>query len=706
MAVGTPSTGSGKLYCQWELSSSSGNALISMYRGKMVKFDAATLQGPALTWWNAKRFNELALICPRMGEPERVKVHAYIQGLTDNIKGKVTSFKPANLNEAVRMAHKLMEQKLQARDERILEGKKQKWENYQSGNSSAMVTAPTNEKVSSGSLPLCECCFTHHVGPCTFKCHKYGKLGHKARYCNEKNVAMGANAQPILTCYDCGEQVHTSNRCPRKFKQAENREVRGRTCAIKDAEPQGTNVVTGTFLLNNHYASVLFDSGSDKSLVDTKFNSMLNIDPVKIGASYEAELADGRVVSTDTIFKGFTLNLVNHIFEIDLIPIELGTFDVIIGMDWIVKHNAVIVCGEKVVRIPYRNKTLIVESDKGVSRLKERRLEDVPVIHDFLEELPRLPPPRKVEFQIDLVPGAEPVTPAPYRLEPSKMRELLDKEEHGKHLKIILELLKKERFGVHVDPAKIEAIKNWAAPTTPTEVRQFLRLAGYYRSVARRHKRFVVYCDASLKGYGAVLMQREKVTTYASRKLKTNVVANALSRKKRNKPLRFRALMMTVHNDLPKQIRIAQKEAMKRKNVRAENLERLVKSDKMYQDLKLLYWWPDMKDDIATYVSLRKGTMRFGKHRKLSPHYIWPFKIIVRVGPVAYTSELPEDLKGIHNTFHVSNLKKCLAEGDIVVPLDEIQLDDKFHMIEEPVEVVNREVKRLKKSRIPIVEVR
>ncbi|GKE15474.1 hypothetical protein Tco_1423051 [Tanacetum coccineum] len=99
--------------------------------GKKVKFVVATLQGPALTW-----FNELALMCPRMVGPERVKVNAYIRGLTDNIKGEVASSKPANLNEAVRMAYKLMEQKSQARDERILEGKKRKWESFQSGNSS------------------------------------------------------------------------------------------------------------------------------------------------------------------------------------------------------------------------------------------------------------------------------------------------------------------------------------------------------------------------------------------------------------------------------------------------------------------------------------------------------------------------------------------------------------------------------------------
>nr|GEU32030.1 reverse transcriptase domain-containing protein [Tanacetum cinerariifolium] len=223
-----------------------------------MKCNPTAFHGPALTWWNAKvgtmgletnlkvkeynivaytqRFNELALMCPRMVEPERVKVDAYIWGLTDNIKGEVTSSKPANLNEVVRMAHKLMEQKLQARDERILKGKKR----------------------------------------------------------------------------------------------------------------------------NKPY------------------------------------------------------------FEIDLMPIELGTFDVIIGMDWLVKHDAVIICGKKVVRILYGNKTLIVKSDKGVSRQKviscikarkyvergcdlflahvtekksrEKQLEDVPIIREFPEELAGLPP--------------------------------------------------------------------------------------------------------------------------------------------------------------------------------------------------------------------------------------------------------------------------------------------------------------------------
>ncbi|GKC40339.1 putative reverse transcriptase domain-containing protein, partial [Tanacetum coccineum] len=279
-----------------------------------------------------QKSNELALMCPRMVKPERVKVDAYIRGLTDNIKGEVTSFKPSNLNKAVLS---------------------QVWKGWAQG---------------------------------------------KVR--KENNVAMGANALPILTCYDYGKQGHTRNRCPRKVKEEETREVYGRAYVIKDVEPKGPNVVTGTFLLNNRYAFILFDSGSDKSFVDTRFNSMLNIDPVKIRAIYEVELADGRVVGTNTILKGCTLNLVNHIFKINLMLIKLGTFDVLIGMDWLVKHDAIIVCGEKVVRILYGNKMLIVKSNKGVSRLKviscikARNMGVVPVAH------------------------------APYRLAPSKMREL------------------------------------------------------------------------------------------------------------------------------------------------------------------------------------------------------------------------------------------------------------------------------------------
>ncbi|GJW45758.1 reverse transcriptase domain-containing protein [Tanacetum coccineum] len=126
---------------------------------------------------------------------------------------------------------------------------------------------------------------------------------------------------------------------------------------------------------------------------------------------------------------------------------------------------------------------------------------------------------------------------------------------------------------------------------------------------------------------------------------------------------------------------------------------------KSYADKRLKSLEFEVGNMVLLKVSSWKGAVRFGKHGKLSPHYIGPFKILARVGPVAYTLELPEELKGIHSTFHVLNIKKCLAEDDVVIPMDEIQLNDKLHMTKEPMEVVDREVKRLKQSRIPIVKV-
>nr|GEZ34572.1 reverse transcriptase [Tanacetum cinerariifolium] len=186
--------------------------------------------------------------------------------------------------------------------------------------------------------------FKVEIVVCTIKCHKCGKVGHKARYCKEKSVAMGANAQLIWTCYDCGEQAHTRNRCPKKVKQMKLEKLMVELMLLRML-----SLKVRMWLLVHFYlitAMLLFYSIRVPIgvLWILDFSAMLDIDPIKIGVSYEVELADGRVASTNTVLKGCTLNLGNHIFEIDQMPIELGTFDVIIGMDWIVKHDAVFVC--------------------------------------------------------------------------------------------------------------------------------------------------------------------------------------------------------------------------------------------------------------------------------------------------------------------------------------------------------------------------
>ncbi|GJW21779.1 putative reverse transcriptase domain-containing protein [Tanacetum coccineum] len=738
-----------------------------------VKYATCTLLNNALTWWNSHKrtiraetafamsWRELMKLMIEMVPEEEDQVEKFIGGLPDNIQGNVITAEPTRLQDAVRIANNLMDQKLKgyvvknAENKRRLEVNQRdnrgqqppfKRPNVRGQNVARAYTTSNNEKKPyNGSLPLCNKCKLHHEGSCTVRYGKCNKVGHLTRDCKVINSTTSTQRgqvvnQRVLTCFKCGRQGHFRSDCPtlkdqNRGNKAGNKngvgEARGRAYVLggREANPD-SNVVKGTFLLNNHYASLIFDSRADQSFVSTPFSTLLDITLDTLDVSYAIELADGRISKTNTILRG-----------------------------------------SQVTKKEIKNEP------------EEKRLEDVPTVRDFPEvfpeDLPGLPPSRQVEFQIDLVPGAAPMARAPYRLAPSELQELSTqlqelsdkgfirpssspwgapvlffKKKDGSFWMCIdyCELNKlsvKNQYslpriddlfdheGIHVDPTKIESIKDWASLKTPTEIRQFLDLGGYYRrfiegflkiakpmtkltqknvkfdwsekaeaafqllkqklcsapilALPEGSENFVVYCDASRKGLGAVLMQREKVIAYASRQLKiheknytthdlelgavvfalkmwrhylygtkcvvftdhkslqhildqkelnmrqrrwlellsdydceiryhpgkANVVADALSRKERNKPLRVRALVLTIGLNLPVQILEAQVEARKEENYGTEDLCGMIKKLEQRADGTLCL---NGRSWIPCFGDLRELIMNESHKSKYSVH--------------------------------------------------------------------------------------
>ncbi|GJR79706.1 putative reverse transcriptase domain-containing protein [Tanacetum coccineum] len=426
-----------------------------------------------------QRFQELALMCTKFLADETEKVDKYISGLPDNIHGNVMSTRPKTLDDAIELANYLMDQKLRTYAERQNDNKRkaddsstnnQQQQPHKKQNvARAYTTGPGEKKAYTGNLPLCTKCNYHHTGQCAPKCGNCKRYGHTT---NDYQVNTNNNNknQKAGACYECGNTRHIKKNCTKLKNHGngnENGVVQGRAYALggRDASLD-SNVITSTFLLNNRYATILFDIGADRSFVSATFSALIDITPTTLENHYDIELADGKIIGVNIIIRGCTLNFMNHPFNIDLIPVPLSSFDVIIGMDWLTKYHGVIICDEKIVCVPFRREMLIFQGNGNNQREESRlniilctkaqmyllkrcdvilahitiketkdksegkRLEDVPIVRDFPkvfpEDLPGIPPARQVEFQIDLVPGAAPVAWVPYRLAPSEMKELVE----------------------------------------------------------------------------------------------------------------------------------------------------------------------------------------------------------------------------------------------------------------------------------------
>nr|GEV16743.1 hypothetical protein [Tanacetum cinerariifolium] len=840
------------------------------------------------------RFQELTLICTKFVANENEKIDKYISGLTDNIYGNVKSSKPRTLDETIELTNDLMDQKLRTYAKRADNKRKtddtsrnnhghQQQQPFKKQNVAKVYNIRKGErKPYKGSFPKCTKCQRHHNGPCTQKCHKCNKVGHFARDCESSGNANVANAQRDSKetpkgngCFECGASGHFKRDCPKlKNKNEGNTNAQGwvYAYAVGNAEKNG--------------------------------NAPMNPDSNVI-------TADGKIVGIDTIIRGYTINFLNHPFNIDLMHVELGSVDIIIEMDWLRRCHVVIVCDEKLVQIPYGNETLTFRGNEN-NNGRESRLTVMSCTKAqeymakgcqiFMVQISAKKEEDKSEGKqlkdIDLILGAAPVVQAPYRLSSSEMKELskqlqelsdkgfirpsyppwgapinlrsgyhqlrvreqdilktafrtryghyefqvmpfrltnapavfmdlmnrvskpyLDRcrmiprlvivlegeictSEHEEHLKAILELLKEEKLyakfskcefwipnvqfldhvndsrDIHVDPAKIESIKDWASTKTPTEIRQFLGLAGYYRSapilsLPEGSEDFVVYCDASHKDQKELNMRQRRWLELLSdydcdiryHPRKANVVADALSHKEWDKPLRVRALVMTISLNLPKQILEAHIEALKPENLKKEDVddrqsERTIQTledmlracvidfgkgwvkhlplvkfsynnsyhasikvasyealygqkcqssvcwaeveevqltdpemiqettekiilikqriqaaqdqQKSYADRKQKPMEVEVRDRVMLKVSPWKGVVRFIKRGKLNPRYIRPFK-------------------------------KCYADEPLAMPLEGVHIDDTLQFVEEPVEIMEQEIKQLKRSRIPLV---
>ncbi|GJW05618.1 putative reverse transcriptase domain-containing protein [Tanacetum coccineum] len=716
------------------------------------------------------QFHELAKLVPYLVTLESKCIGRYISGLAPQIHGMLRATQPTTIQSAILKAGILTDEAVRCGTlTRSSEKRKEVEETSKQGGSwkdnkkakvgkGFVATAPPRN-VNVGAYPKCAKCFTYHPesGPCRL-CFNCQKPGHFARDCRAPvkqvtpvSAVRMENNQRV--CYECGSSEHLRNTCPKLNRapgQAGNRlalegnrntrnngnQARGRAFSVNAVDAlQDPNVVTGTFSLNDHFATVLFDSGADFSFISTKFAPLLNVKPSIVSPGYVIEVANEKVVripmeggeilrvqeehtlgGTKTLMSTKAdepelsdipitkeghevhLNLVLELLKKERLYAKFSKCEFWLQevhfLSHIVNHIGIHVdlkqeeafqtlkdnlCNAPILLLPDGIKDFVVyydASNQGLGQSEAFKQENAPAerLHGLDQQMERKED-ESLYFMnriwVPLVGG---------------VRTLIIDEAHKTSMEKLARLYIDEIVARHGVPVSI--ISDWHRRFT----------SRFWQTL---HKALGTRLDMSMAYHPQTDGQSECTIQTLEDMLRACVIDFGGSW-----DVHLPLAEFSYNNSYYSSIRCAPFEALYgRKFLIKENLKAARDHQKSYADNRRKPLEFEVGDRVSLKVSPWKGVMRFGKKGKLAPRYVEPFEILERIGPVAYRLRLPEELSSVHDTFYVSNLKKCLADANFHVPLDEIKIDKTLRFVEEPVEIIDREVKSLKRSKIPIVKV-